>query len=140
MLEDKSATAIRALLQRYIDLFNAGDFETALDSYYLPFSWLVGPSIATAFTPDEFITKMNAMRAGLVEQGFERSELIACTVRMLGAHGALAGVEVARHFMNGRDVELTGGTYIVHNNGEGWRLTNIIGHPIDEIVSRTTRE
>lgn len=80
------------------------------------------------------------MRADLAGQGFERSELISCTVRMLGPHAALAGVEVGRHFANGREMQVTGGTYIVHDNGEGWRLTSIIGHPIDEIVSRMTRE
>lgn len=80
------------------------------------------------------------MRADLAGQGFERSELISCTVRMLGPDAALAGVEVGRHFGNGRAVQETGGTYIVHHNGERWRLASIIGHPIDEIVSRKTRE
>lgn len=139
MTENNPVGAVSALLHRYIELFNAGDFKTAVDSYYLPFSWLVGPAISTAFTADEFVTKMNAMRGGLVEQGFERSELTSCTVRMLGEQAALADVEVARHFKGGR-VEMTGGTYVVYKNGDNWKLTNIIGHPLDEIVGKAKQE
>ncbi|MDO7833442.1 hypothetical protein Q4610_00115 [Sphingobium sp. HBC34] len=135
MAENQSVTEISSLLHHYIDLFNAADFETALASYHLPFSWLVGPIVATAFTPDDFITRMTAMRSGLAEQGFERSELVSCTVRMLGPDAALAGVEVVRHFAGDRAAEVTGGTYIAHNDGAGWRLTSIIGHPIADIVS-----
>ncbi len=140
MDKDEAASAIRSLLSRYIELFNAADFETALACYHLPFSWLVGPTVATAFTPEDFVTRMTGMRADLAGQGLERSELVSCTVRMLGAHAALAGVEVARHFAAGRETEVTGGTYIVHNDGSGWRLTSIIGHPIEEIVSRAKPE
>lgn len=139
MAQKDSPAEIKALMHNYIDLFTAGDFETAAKSYEMPFSWIIGPSIATAFTPAEFVDKMNAMRNPLLDQGFERSELVSCNVRMLGDNAALVGVEVARHFADGRR-EVTGGTYTAHNDGSTWRLANIIGHPIDEIVGRTKAE
>jgi hypothetical protein len=133
--EDAKA-AIRSLMARYIDLFNAADFETAVrECYNLPFSWLVGPAIDTTSTPAEFVARMSSMRANLAEQGLKCSELLNCTVRMLSPNAGLAGVEVARHYTDGRSPEVSGGTYIAHNDGRGWRLTSFIGHPINEIVA-----
>lgn len=136
MTEADAKAAIRALMARYIELFNAADFATALEEgYRLPFSWLVGPAIDTVTTPEAFVTRMSGMRATLGDQGLERSELLACTVRMLGENAGLAGVEVARHYKDGRPPELTCGTYVAHNDGSGWRLTSLIGHPVSDIVS-----
>lgn len=133
MAQTDATAELKALMTRYMEQFSAGEFEAAVASYSMPFSWVIGPSIATAFKPEEFVQKMNAMRDPLVEQGFKRSELVSCSVRTLGANAALVGVEVARHFEDGRR-EVTGGTYIAHNDGSTWRLMSIIGHPLDEIV------
>ncbi|HEY6870963.1 MAG TPA: hypothetical protein VI199_14505 [Novosphingobium sp.] len=136
MSEADPKAAIRTLLARYIELFNAADFETALqECYYLPFSWLVGPAIDSVDTPAAFVARMAAMRAALGDQGLDHSELVACTVRMLGPDAGLAGVEVARHYKDGRKPEVTGGTYVAHNDGTGWRLTSLIGHPVADIVA-----
>lgn len=136
MTDQDSVAAVQALLFDYIEKFNSGDFTAAAASYHFPFSWIIGTGIATAFTAEDFIARMHAMRDGLLAQGFERSKLVACTVRMLGADAALAGVEVVRHFGDGRETETTGGTYTVHHDGAQWRLANIIGHPIEAIVGR----
>lgn len=136
MIEEDSKAAVRSLLARYIDLFNAADFETALrDCYNLPFSWLVGPAIDTVTTSEAFVTRMSAMRANLAAQGLSHSELLSCTVRMLGADAALAGVEVARHYTDDRPPEVTGGTYVVHSNGNEWRMTSLVAHPVGDIVT-----
>lgn len=140
MSEHNPAAEVEALLQHYMGLFSSGDFETAAALYHMPFSWVIGPAIATAFTPAEFIEKMTAMRNSLVTNGFLRSELVTCKVRMLGQNAALAGVEVARHYADGRDAEITGGTYIAHHNATTWKLVSIIGHPIAEIVGLNARE
>lgn len=140
MSEQNPAAEVEALLQHYMGLFSSGDFETAAALYHMPFSWVIGPAIATAFTPAEFIEKMTAMRDPLVANGFLRSELVTCKVRMLGQNAALAGVEVARHYADGRNPEITGGTYIVHHDGTAWKLVSIIGHPIAEIVGLNTPE
>lgn len=139
MVEDMSIAAIKRLLDDYMRLFSAGAFEAALAHYHLPFSWLVGPSFATAVTPEQFIAKMTAMRDGLVAQGFERTELVSCTVRLLGPDAALAGIEIARHFVDGR-VEGSGGTYLLHRDGAAWRLVSIIAHPVEAIVGRNEQE
>lgn len=136
MAKEDQTGAVASLLAWYIDLFNAGDFETAAsECYNLPFSWLVGRSLDTAMNEQAFVARMAAMRAGLADQGFERSELVACTVRMLGPDAALAGVTVARHYTDKRTPEVTAGTYVVHNDGDRWRLTSLIGHPVEDIVS-----
>ncbi|MDF8335376.1 hypothetical protein [Novosphingobium cyanobacteriorum] len=134
MSAHKSAAEVEALLQHYMGLFSSGDFETAATLYHMPFSWVIGPAIATAFNAAEFIKKMTAMRDPLVACGFLRSELVTCKVRLLGQNAALAGVEVARHYADGRNPEITGGTYIAHHDGTRWKLVSIIGHPIAEIV------
>lgn len=134
MSQTNPAADIEELLQQYMGLFSSGDFEAAAAFYHMPFSWIVGPTIATAFTPAEFVEKMTAMRAPLVADGFERSELVTCKIRMLGQYAALAGVEVARHYADGRTPEITGGTYVAHNDGTAWHLKSIVGHPTDEIV------
>lgn len=135
MVVGNAENAVKSLMSRYIDLFNADDFTTAVEECFnLPFSWLVGAAIDTVTTKQAFVERMSGMRAGLADQGFERSDLVGCTVRMLGANAALAGVEVARHYADKRPVEITGGTYVVHNDGTQWRLTSLIGHPVSDIV------
>ncbi|SKB79615.1 hypothetical protein SAMN06295937_101936 [Sphingopyxis flava] len=136
MVAGKAEGEVKSLMSRYIDLFNADDFATAAEECYnVPFSWLVGPTIDSVTTRQAFVERMSGMRASLAEQGFERSDLVGCTVRMLGADAALAGVEVARHYADKRPPEVTGGTYVAHNDGRGWRLTCLIGHPVSDIVS-----
>lgn len=136
MTEQGHSATFHALMQRYIDLFNASDFETALsECYLLPFSWLVGPNISTALSPADFVAHLSTMRAGLADDGLERSELLGCTVRMMGPNVALVGVEVARHYADGREAEVSGGTYVAHGNGENWRLALLIAHPIEDIVT-----
>lgn len=136
MAKDDQENAVRSLMARYIALFNANDFETAVaECYNLPFSWLVGPVLDTVMTPQAFVARMAGMRASLVDQGFERTDLVACTVRMLGDNAALAGVEVARHYTDERTPEVTGGSYVAHNDGTGWRLTSLIGHPVSDIIT-----
>lgn len=127
------ADDLHAMYARYIERFNANDFSTALESYSLPFQWVVGKSIATANTPEEFIAKMEGMTGGLAANGFDRSVLANSTTRMLGPDAALLGVEVIRHFKDGH-TETTGGTYTCYNDGTGWKMINIISHPISEIV------
>lgn len=136
MAVENAEIEVKSLMSRYIDLFNADDFATAVDECYnLPFSWLVGSAIDSVTTKQAFVERMSVMRAALAEQGFERSDLVGCTVRMLGANAALAGVEVARHYADNRPIEVTGGTYVAHNDGSKWKLTSLIGHPVSDIVS-----
>lgn len=134
MTEGSPAPAIRSLVSRYLDCFNAADFDGALGCYRLPFSWFFGPKVATVATCEKFLAMMTRTRDGLVDQGLGHSALMDCTVRMLGPGAALAGVAVSRRFADGTEMELTGGTYHVHNDGEGWRLTSFVSHPLDEIV------
>lgn len=136
MIEQDSKAAIQSLMARYIDLFNAADFETAVrECYNLPFSWLVGPAIDTTSSSPEFVARMSGMRANLAEQGLKCSELLNCTVRMLSPNAGLAGVTVARHYTDGRPSEVSGGTYVAHSDGNDWRLTSFIAHPIENIIS-----
>lgn len=135
MTGQQAEAAIGTLMHRYIDLFNIADFERALtECYHLPFSWLVGQSVDTVLTPAHFVARMAGMRSGLADNGLERSELLDCTVRMMGPDAALAGVKVARHYTDGREPEISAATYVAHHDGQGWRLTSLIAHPVDALV------
>lgn len=135
MAQTESVAQLEKLMHDYIDLFSAGDFETAVSSYQMPFTWFVGESVATAFTPEEWIERMNAMRNPLLDKDFKRSELRLCSVHMLGENCALVGVEVARIY-GSADPEITGGTYTAHKDATGWKLASILSHPVDEIIGR----
>lgn len=127
--------AVRALIDRYMELFNAADFETAVhECYTLPFSWLLGRAMDTVTDEDAFVKRMAGMRAALAEDGLDRSDLTACSIRMMGNDAALIGVEVARRYHDGRDAEMSAATYVAHHDGAAWRLAMLIAHSADAIV------
>ncbi|MBB4614298.1 nuclear transport factor 2 family protein [Novosphingobium taihuense] len=135
MSEADSKTALRALMERYFELFNASDFGTALsECYNLPFSWLVGPAADTVLTPEAFVARMSAMRSSLADAGLTYSELLDTKVRMMGPNAALIGVVTARHYGNGKASEVSGATYVAHLGDKGWRLALLIAHPVQDIV------
>lgn len=129
-----AAAAIEALVARYIDSFNTDDFETALTCYRLPFTWLFGSKAVTVSTPEEFLATMRKTKSALRGDGLSRSRLLGVTVRMLGDHSALAGIEVTRVLEDGSEMHRTGGTYLVHNDGENWRLVANVSHSAQAIV------
>lgn len=133
-MSDKRPPAIRALVEHYLDRFNRSDFQGALACYHLPFTWFFGASSFSVATPHEFLATMAKMKGKLVAGGLGRSDLQDLTIRMLGESAALAGVAVSRRRADGSELELTGGSYLVHDQGEGWRLAAFVGHPLEQIV------
>jgi ketosteroid isomerase-like protein len=134
MMESGQAIAIRRLIETYLDRFNAADFTAAMACYRLPFTWFFGAREFTVATPEKFVSTMTKMNAKLVTDGLGESVLRGCTVRMLGDSAALAGVKVSRIRPDGTELELTGGTYLVHDRGDGWRLAAFVGHRLDDII------
>lgn len=125
---------VSALFERYIALFNADDFDAAFDCYRLPFTWLYGPKAVTVASRAEFVEMMTATKAALVKKGLGKSRLLGITVRVMEAHVALAGVAVMRQDTDGRDLEEVGGTYMVHDDGTGWRFVGQAAHPVTAIA------
>lgn len=125
---------IEALVARYIDAFNADDFEAAFTCYRMPFTWMFGPKAVSVATREEFLETMRKTKGALRREGLSHSKLLSVTVRMLGQFAALAGVEVTRVLADGSEMQRTGGTYLVHHDGEGWRLVVNTTHPLDAIV------
>lgn len=135
MTDAEQTAPVHALIERYMDLFNSADFETALrECYALPFSWLLGPAMDTVTSERAFVERMAGMRAALAADGLLRSDLTACSVRMMGTNAALIGVEVARRYGEGRADEMSAATYVAHCDGGKWRLVLLIAHPADAIV------
>ena len=128
------ADDVRALVERYIDLFNADDFDAAFDCYRMPFTWLFGSRAVTVTSRDEFLAMMTSTKAALVARGLGRSRLLGVTVRMMEDHVALAGTAIMRMRADGSELEELGGTYMVHHDGSKWRLVGQATHPVDAIV------
>lgn len=120
---------VEALVRRYVDLFNANDFEAAFECYRMPFTWLFGSRAVTVTSRQEFLEMMTATKATLVKKGLGKSSLIDVTVRMMDEHAALAGTAVIRTRVDGTPLETIGGTYMVHDDGRGWRLAGQMAHP-----------
>lgn len=137
-MSDTSARQIDGLVRRYIELFNAGDFAGALECYRLPFTWLFGSSAVTVSTPAEFLEMMEATKAGLVKKGLSHSELLETAVRQLDEQIALVGTKVVRVRTDGTRGGVLGGTYLVHNDGSGWRFVTQFSHPIEAIMPEKT--
>ncbi len=134
---EDAAREVEALVARYIDCFNADDFEGAMTCYRLPFTWYFGPKSVTVSTPGEFLETMRKTKAALVKDGLSRSKLLGMTVRSLGRFAALAGVEVTRVLTDGSEMQRTAGTYFVHDDGTGWRLAINWTHSLDAIIPAT---
>lgn len=129
-----AAEAIGALVSRYIDAFNADDFDAALTCYRLPFTWLFGSKAVTVSTPEDFLATMRKTKGALREDGLSKSKLLGVTVRMLGNHSAVAGVEVTRVLEDGSEMQRTGGTYLVHHDGENWRFVANTAHALEALI------
>jgi hypothetical protein len=138
MSDVSGSREVEALLHRYIDLFNAEDFEAAFECYRMPFTWLFGATAVTVTSRDEFLAMMTASKASLRKKGLGKSRLTKVIVRMMDEHVALAGVAVVRVRPDGSELETIGGTYMVHNDGQGWRLVGHGTHSVDAIVPAWT--
>lgn len=125
---DRSAEG-RSLIERYLDRFNESDFEAALACYNLPFTWFFDATPFCVTTQEQFVSTMRATKGKLVRDGLDHSSLIDCSVRMVGAHAAFAEVTVSRRRADGSEMEVAGGTYLLHDRGNGWRLAAFVGHP-----------
>lgn len=134
MSADGRAAQVEALVRRYIDLFNADDFEAAFDCYRMPFTWLIGPRAVTVGSREEFLAICTATKASLVKKGLGSSRLVQLTVRMMDEHVALAGTAVVRTRADGTELKTVGGTYMVHDDGSGWRLVGQGTHSPDAIA------
>lgn len=124
---------IVALIEFYIDRFNADDFALAFKCYRMPFTWLFGRQALTVTSRTEFLTMMTSIKAGLVARGLRRSRVLGIAVQMLDKHVAFAEVTVMRTLADGSDLEKIGGTYLVHNDGADWRFASHAMHAVDAI-------
>lgn len=125
---------ISSLVKRYIESFNAQDFDTALTCYRLPFTWLFGPRAITAATPEQFFELMKQSWSDLGAKGLSASQLDSTTVRLLSDNAALAGVVVTRRRTDGSAIAKLGATYLVHRGKDGWRLVANATHPLEAII------
>lgn len=132
------AQEIDGLVHRYIERFNAGDFDGASECYRLPFTWLFGSNAVTVSTPEEFLAMMETTKAALVKKGLSHSELLETTVHQLDEHIALVGTKVVRVRTDGTRGGVLAGTYLVHNDDSGWRFVTQFSHPIDAIMPEKT--
>ena len=124
-----ASAQVEELVSRYINAFNAGDFEAALECYRLPFTWFFGAKSVTVSSREEFLTTMAKTKQALIKEGLAASKLISTTVRMMGDHMATAGLIVTRVYADGREMQRTAATYLVHNDGGQWRLATNFMHP-----------
>ena len=129
-----AASAVRGLIIEYLDAFNCDEFDAAADCYHLPFTWLFGPKRLLIPTRAELAAMLRETKAGLVETGLARSTLSECHVRALGDHAALASVAISRLREDGSEIERIGASYLVHDEGEGWRFHTVAAHPLTAIV------
>ncbi|WP_394658488.1 hypothetical protein [uncultured Novosphingobium sp.] len=134
MPENGAAQEVEALVRRYIELFNADDFVAAFECYRMPFTWLFGKRAVTVNSRDEFLAMMTATKAALVASGLGSSRILDITVRMMDEYVALAGTEVVRNRADGTEMETIGGTYLVHDDGSGWRFVGQGSHSPDAIA------
>ncbi len=121
--------AIAALVQRYLGHFNAADFGAAFECYRMPFTWLFGAHANSVASREAFVEMMQKTKAGLAKQGLAESRLVDITVKPRSEHVALASLIVDRLRLDGTLLERIGGTYLIHNDGSGWRLAAYWSEP-----------
>ncbi|HEY6868860.1 MAG TPA: hypothetical protein VI199_03785 [Novosphingobium sp.] len=129
-----SVAAIEALIARYIDLFNAGDFAGAFACYRMPFTWLSGRHAITVASREEFLAMMTSTKAALEAKGLSASRLERVVVTMMEPHVAVAGVVVRRMRADGTELAELGGGYVVHDDGAGWRLAQNFSATVESVA------
>ncbi len=120
LIADKEEIA--ALVQRYLGHFNAANFGAAFECYWMPFTWLFGAHATSVASREAFMEMMQKSKAGLARQGLAESRLLEIVVQPRSEHVALASLTVDRMRQDGTVLERISGTYLVHNDGTGWRL------------------
>ena len=113
---------IRSLVQRYIDVFNAADFEACAECYRFPLSFITPAGVSVLASREEFLAMWHKNHAALVAQGWARSTLDETHVRLLDANLAFGSIKVTRLSGDGSVMETAGGVYTLRKGREGWKI------------------
>lgn len=113
---------IRSLVQRYIDVFNAGDFEACAECYRFPLTFITPAGVSVLASREEFLAMWRKTHAALVAQGWARSTLDETHVHLLDANLAFASIQVTRLRGDGSVMEAAGGVYTLRKGREGWKI------------------
>ena len=114
--------AIRQLVQHYIDVFNAADFEACADCYRFPLTFITAAGVSVLPDKGAFIAMWRQTHAALVAQGWARSTLDETHVRLLDRNLAFGSIKVSRLRGDGSLMETAGSVYTLRKGREGWKI------------------
>lgn len=127
---------IEALFRRYIEAWNARDFNCiAHEVYRTPVPVFDTGATSTLETPEAIVNLLSGLRSELDGAGFTHSELVDVSQCNLGGGLAFASFHYRR--FNSRDPdagkEVLSSAYILRRYADGWRC---VAHVVQPQVSR----
>jgi len=127
-----SQSDVIQVLTDYYTAFSTLDVQMFLPYFHEP-SLPIGPQgIIAAPTHAVLATAFAPTLKGLHARGFGQSELSVQPSKMLSATAVLVTGIAIRYKADGRELERTGVTYVLHRNDAGWKIAVVVLHDADE--------
>jgi ketosteroid isomerase-like protein len=130
-INDDQAAVVR-VLNEYYSAFSTLKLEAVLPYFHEP-CLLVGPQGSFAATTHTLLaTAFAPAIEGLRARGFGRTELSLRNLKSLSATATLVAGVAQRYKIDGQKLDQAGVTYVLYKAEDGWKITVLILHDLDE--------
>lgn len=121
-------------LRDYCASFVPGNMEIVAAYYRLPVTMIFGENIQVLDTRDKVLKALNAVMDGLVEKGFDHTEVDEYHCHRLNDTTSILSAAFSRLKTDGSLLEKLGASYTVVNDGAGYKISYLIAHRPDRIM------
>jgi len=133
---DQTATEVSATWHAYLDAFVAGRPAFIADSIFsAPMFNSTAEGLFTAASSVEVEAGFRFLIDALVADGYDRTEVLDERVCPLSDTVAILGAAYVRHRKDGSEMSRGSVTYVFMRLPTGWRITTIVDHPPERLIS-----
>jgi uncharacterized NTF2-like protein DUF6841 len=125
-------TAVTRVMHDYFEAYSRGDMAAVMKIISVPFM-ISGPKGFTSYTTaDDTLNMYAKFRDAAVKQGYAKTEWIDLGVKLLGATYAIAAGTYVRYKTDGRELNRSGGTYLLNKIDGVWKIAVNVGYPVKD--------
>jgi ketosteroid isomerase-like protein len=127
-------STVTQTLRDYYDASNKDDLPGMVSYYHEPVTFMGAGGVTSYATRAEAIPLLAQFFGRLRGMGAMRTEWTESHIKELGDTLAVADIGLARFTTDGREVERTAFTYLLHKTDAGWKIAVLASHPADSML------
>ncbi len=131
MIDSNAIMAVLAGVERD---FSRLDFDAWLSHFHANCLMMSPESVVTPCSASETAAVVQPLMERLRAQGFARSAMVECSVKLLSETTALAGTLWRRLNGEGDEIESLAATYAFLKDNGAWKITVLIVHPAETVL------